>query len=557
MRHILRLIIIQRVLFRYRLDRIILASPLLRILRWFLLLLPWNWVRPPAALPVAECYRCALEELGPIFVKCGQLLSTRRDVLSEEFAEEFSKLQNRVPPFPGALARQIVEKAYECSLSEVFLEFDEVPLASASIAQVHAAKLLDGRECIVKVVRPDIEISIRRDMNLICFVAKQIERYYPEGRILRFTRVVKELEKTLLNELDIKREAANASQLRRNFQDEPRYYVPEINWELTRENVLVMERVSGIPMNDIDALKRAKVDLVWLAEFSSQIFFTQVFRDNYFHADMHPGNVFVRPARDGKPSQMAVVDFGIMSSLTEFDQRYLAENFMAFLNRDYQRVAELHLESGWVPTDTRPDELEFAVRTVCEPLVDRPVREISFGELLRRLFNIAQHFHVEIMPQLILLQKTIINVEGIGRQLDPELDIWRTARPQLEIWMKQRTGLRSLLKSAAVNFPHWGDRIPQLPSKIIDLVERLRDGKIEMVFKSEDVHKLRQELRFYYRRAICAILGAALLLCAALIYGIANDSLPTLFGAPIISLFGGALGVVLFVAALKDNDEEY
>ena len=555
MSHILRLFTIQRVLFRHRLDALIFASPLLRVLRWQLLLLPWNWhFRGTTDLPpLAVRFRCALEELGPIFVKCGQLLSTRRDLLPSEFSEEFSNLQNKVPPFPGVVACKIIERAYGQRLDSIFSHFDIAPLASASIAQVHAATLLDGRECIVKVIRPGIKELIRRDMSLIRFLARQLERYYPEGRSLHLIAVIQELEKTLLHELDIKREAANASQLRRNFRDEPRYHVPAVYWNLIRDKVLVMERVSGIPINDIAALQRAGVDLSWLAEFISQIFFTQVFRDNYFHADMHPGNVFVQPASAGQTSRVAVVDFGVMSSLTEFDKRYLAENFTAFLNHDYQRVAALHIESAWVPSGTRLDELEFAVRTVCEPLLDQPMSEISFGEVLRRLFTIAQSFNVEIMPQLILLQKTLLYVEGISRQLDPNMDIWQAAKPQLEYWMKRRTRLMDLLKQSLANFPHWGDRVPQLPTRLIDLLERFLDGKGEMVFKSDDMCGIRRELRIYYRRAICAIFGATLLISAAVLYGFPREGALMVEGTPFLASCAAILGGLCFLAAARSE----
>ena len=355
-------------------------------------------------------------------------------------------------------------------------------------------------------------------MNLLHLLAEKAEKYYRKGKSLRFTGVVTEFEKTLLNELDLQREAANASQLRRNFLDEERYYVPEINWELTRRNVLAMERVTGISVRDIDALKAAGVDLKWLAEYGVEVFFTQVFRDNFFHADMHPGNIFVGPAEAGKPSVVKVIDFGIMCSLTEFDQRYLADNFIAFLNRNYHRVAALHIESGWVPKGTRMDELESAIRTVCEPLLDRPMREISFGELLQRLIQIARRFNVEIMPQLIMLQKTIINIEGIGRQLYPELDLWKTARPQLERWMDERIGTKGLIKAAKYNIPKLIDRLPDLPNKMIDLVDRINDGKIEMENKSEEIHHLRREMKIYNRSTVMAVVGSGFLLSSSIIY---------------------------------------
>ncbi len=549
MGQIFRLLAIQRVLIKYRLDEIIFATHLFRSIRPLQYLMPWNWLSKND-VPRAVRFRRALEELGPIYVKLGQILSTRRDFLPEDIAKEFAKLQDRVPPFPGDIARKIIEKAYGCKLEDVFLEFDEVPLASASIAQVHAAKLKDGREYIVKVIRPHVEKRIKRDLALIYFLAKQAERYYPEGRSLGFTGLVKELEKTLAYELDMKREAANASQLRRNFSDEAQYYVPEVHWKLTKKNVLVIERVWGISINDIDSLQQAGIDLKWLAEFGVEIFFTQVFRDNFFHADMHPGNIFVTKPEKGEAAKITVVDFGIMSSLTEFDQRYLAENFLAFLDRDYQRVAQLHIESGWVPAETRLDELEFAVRTVCEPLLDRPIREILFGELLGRLFRIAKSFNIEIMPQLILLQKTIINIEGIGRQLYPELDLWQTARPQMEGWMSQRTGIKKLAKGAVKNIPNWIVRVPGLPNKAIDLVEKLLNGKIELENKSREMKHLREEMRAGNRRTTLAIIGSGLLISAAIIYGLENYSPAMISGIPVITWVAGIFGIYLILVSI-------
>ena len=489
-----RLLAIQRILIRHGLDEIIFATHLFRPVRFLFHLLPWNWFGRRTYAPRAQRLRIALEELGPVFVKLGQLLSTRRDMLPEDIADEFAKLQDKVPPFPGAAARRIVERELGRPVSDLFREFNETPLASASIAQVHAATLKDGRNMIVKVVRPGIEKIIQRDLGLMHFLARQAERYSDDGRKLRPTNVVSELHKTLVNELDLMREAANASQLRRNFEQSDTLYVPAVEWPFTTGNVMVMERITGIPVSDVAGLRVAGIDFKWLAEAGVEIFFTQVFRDSFFHADMHPGNIFVRKPEPGKPPRVMLVDFGIMSSLSEFDQRYLAENFLAFLNRDYQRVAELHVESGWVPAGTRVDEFEFAIRTVCEPLFDRSLHEISFGVMLLRLFQTARHFGMEIMPQLLLLQKTLVNIEGLGRQLYPEIDIWRTARPLMERWVKERVGLRGLIKGTRENLPRWLDRLPELPNKVIDLLERLRDGRIQVRSKSEDSEQLRREV---------------------------------------------------------------
>ena len=511
-----RLITIQKTLIHYGLDEIVLASSGSRPVRILFYLFPWHWFGRKRG-PRAERLRCALEDLGPIFIKLGQILSTRRDFLPEDISQEFSKLQDKVPPFPGKEARRIIEDAFEKKIDEIFLEFDETPLASASIAQVHAAKMKDGREMIIKVVRPDVEEIIRRDLGLMYFLADKVERYTEDGRRLGPVNVIAEFEKTLLGELDLMREAANASQLRRNFADSDKLYVPEVCWDLTHKNVMVMERISGIAVNDIESLKAAGVDLKWLAEAGIEIFFTEVLRDSFFHADMHPGNIFVSRPEPGKPAKIMLVDFGIMSSLSEFDQRYLAENFMAFLDRDYQRVAELHVESGWVPAGTRIDEFEFAIRTVCEPLFDRSLREISFGTMLLRLFQTARQFGMVIMPQLLLLQKTLVNIEGLGRQLYPELDIWKTARPLFEYWMHDRLGVRGLAKGLKENLPRWLDRLPDLPNKTIDIIERLRDGKIKVELKAPELEKIRTEIRQTTQRLVLATIGSAFIICAAVI----------------------------------------
>jgi len=544
MEQILRLLAIQRVLIKYGLDEFIFATHLFRPVRFLFYIFPWNWFGRKKA-PRAQRMRLMLEELGPIYVKLGQILSTRRDLIPEDIANEFAKLQDAVAPFSGKVARKIIEDTYECDLNEVFLEFDETPLASASVAQVHRATLKDGRDFIIKVIRPDIETLIRKDLNLLHLLAEKGERYYRKGKSLRFTGVVTEFEKTLLNELDLQREAANASQLRRNFEKEDRYYVPEINWELTRRNVLAMERVTGVSVRDTDELEAAGVDLKWLAEYGVEIFFTQVFRDNFFHADMHPGNIFVGPAEAGKSAMVKVIDFGIMCSLTEFDQRYLADNFIAFLNRNYHRVAALHIESGWVPKGTRLDELESAIRTVCEPLLVRPMPQISFGELLQRLIQIARRFNVEIMPQLIMLQKTIINIEGIGRQLYPELDLWKTARPQLERWMDERIGAKGLLKGVKLNIPKLIDRLPDLPNRALDVLDQIHDGKIEMENKSEEIHHLRQEMKVYNRSTVMAVVGSGFLLSSSIIYALDNTTHGVFASVPIVSWLLGFSGMML------------
>ena len=544
MEQVLRLLAIQRVLIKYGFDEFIFAMHLFRPVRFLFYVFPWNWFGKKKGSR-AKRMRLMLEELGPIYVKLGQILSTRRDLVPEDIANEFAMLQDAVAPFSGKVACQIIEDAYECNIREVFLDFDETPLASASVAQVHRATLKDGRDFIVKVIRPGIEILIRKDLKLLHLLAEKGEKYYRKGKSLRFTGVIAEFEKTLLNELDLQREAANASQLRRNFDKEDRYYVPEINWALTRRNVLVMERVTGISVRDVDKLKTAGVDLKWLAEYGVEIFFTQVFRDNFFHADMHPGNIFVGPPEGTIPSKVKVIDFGIMCSLTEFDQRYLADNFIAFLNRNYNRVAALHIESGWVPKGTRLDELESAIRTVCEPLLVRPMNEISFGELLQRLIQIARRFNVEIMPQLIMLQKTIINIEGIGRQLYPELDLWKTARPQLERFMEKRIGMKGLLKGVKLNIPKLIDRFPDIPNRALDVLDQLYEGRIEMENKSKELNHLRKEMKIYSRSTVLAVVGSGFLLSSAIIYGLDNTTHGVFASVPIVSWLLGYSGMML------------
>ncbi len=548
---LLRLLTIQRILIRHGLDEIILATHLFRPVRFLLYLLPWNWFRSKHE-PAAIRLRRVLEELGPVFVKLGQLLSTRRDFLTEDIATEFEKLQDSVAPFPGNEARRIIEQAYGKNLDDVFLEFNETPLASASIAQVHTAKLKDGREVIIKVVRPGIEKIIKRDLGILHFLARQAENYSLDGRKLRPTNVVAEFEKTLMNELDLMREAANASQLRRNFTGSKMLYVPQVEWDYTRKNVMVMERITGIPVNNVDELNRAGIDLKWLAEAGVETFFTMVFRDSFFHADMHPGNIFISPPAPDQPARFMLIDFGIMSSLSEYDQRYLAENFLAFLDKDYQRVAELHVESGWVPPETRVDEFEFAIRAVCEPLFDRPLREISFGMLLLRLFQTARKFNMVIMPQLLLLQKTLVNIEGLGRQLYPDLNLWDAARPPMQRWLSDRVGLKGLYKGTRENLPRWIDRLPELPNKAVDIIERLRDGKIKVQWTSTEIEQLRREVRQSSYRQVVAIAGSAFIIAAALIYGLDGYAPTMLWGAPIVSWFLGGAGTCLLILSLNE-----
>ncbi len=547
-----RLYAIQRVLLRHGADQLLFTTPLLRSLKYLLYLLPWNWFRRHEA-PRAERLRRVLEDLGPIFVKFGQILSTRRDLLPDDIAEELARLQDAVTPFPGAEARRIVERAYGRPVTEVFAQFDERPLASASIAQVHAAQLADGREVIVKVVRPGIRRVIERDIGLMRLVAGMAEKYWSHGRRLRPTGVVAEFERTILDELDLLREAANASQLRRNFRDSDRIYVAEIHWELTRRDVLVMERISGIRIDDVEALRAAGVDLAQLAQDGVQIFFTQVFRDHFFHADMHPGNLFVRPGHGGQPSCYLPVDFGIMGSLSEFDQSYLAENFRAFLRRDYRRVAALHVESGWVPKDTRVDEFEFAIRSVCEPMFDRPIRQISFGQLLLRLFQTAQRFHMVILPQLLLLQKTLVNIEGIARRLHPELDLWQAARAPLEQWMRHRIGPRALLHATREEMPKWVERLPELPAQLLQMLDKARGGELELQMRSRELRALHLDLRRGIRRVALAVVASGCIVAAAVLLGLDGYSPVMLASVPLGVWVLGGIALVLLAAVLRER----
>lgn len=550
---VLRLLHINRVLVRHGLDEIVLATHLFRPIGFLRHVLPWNWVRrQELRLSRGERIRLALEDLGPIFVKFGQMLSTRRDLMPDDIALELAKLQDRVPPFPSAQAQAIIEKAYGQPLKAVFAEFSAQPLASASIAQVHAARLLNGREVVVKVLRPAIERVIRRDVELLYIVASLAQRYWKEGRRLRPVEVVSEYEKTIFDELDLVREAANASQLRHNFQDSPILYVPEVFWSETRRNVLVMERIHGVPVGDIAQLQRRGVDMKKLSERGVVIFFTQVFRDSFFHADMHPGNIFVNAEHPDDPRYIAV-DFGIIGTLSPTDQHYLAENFLAFFHRDYRRVAELHIESGWVPAETRVDEFESAIRTVSEPIFDRPLKDISFGGFLLTLFQTARRFNMEVQPQLVLLQKTLLNIEGLGRQLDPDLDLWKTAKPFLENWMRDRVGPRAVLKRIKYYIPRWADQTPDLPNLIYGLLKQANAGDLTVRLQRQELEQLRRDLRRASRRNFHAAVGAALLVSAALIIGFDAQQGANLWPASLLSWLLGGIGVGLLFSAWPEQ----
>ncbi|HQT05464.1 MAG TPA: ubiquinone biosynthesis regulatory protein kinase UbiB, partial [Thiotrichales bacterium] len=454
-----RLLFIHRTLHKYKLDQQLLAeSPVafLLPLQW---LAPWTW-QSRFDGERGEAIRLALETLGPIFIKFGQALSTRLDLLPHDIAQELIKLQDKVPPFDSEQAMKLIESQLGKPISELYRHFDAAPLASASIAQVHTAQLYDGTDVVVKVVRPDILPVIKLDTGILRTLARITETLIPFTRRLHPVEVVAEFEKTILDELDLMREAANAALLKRNFDQSPLLYVPEIYWSHTATQVMTMERIFGSPVSDVDALRAQGVSIEKLSENGVIIFFTQVFKHNFFHADMHPGNIFVLP--DGR---YAAIDFGIMGTLTPEDQRYLAENFLAFFNRDYWRVAQLHIDSNWVGADTRVNELEAAIRSVCEPIFDRPLKDISFGLVLLRLFQVARRFKMEVQPQLVLLQKTLLNIEGLGRQLNDELDLWKTAKPFLQEWMNERLGPKGFVRGVKEQLPFLMENLPQLPAQ--------------------------------------------------------------------------------------------
>ncbi|MFM9801473.1 ubiquinone biosynthesis regulatory protein kinase UbiB [Aeromonas dhakensis] len=438
--------------------------------------------------------RLAFEALGPIFIKFGQMLSTRRDLLPPDIAEELALLQDRVPPFCGQAARRQIEASLGCTIETLFDDFDETPLASASIAQVHTARLKENdREIVIKVIRPDIEPVIEADLRLMQALARLVARFVPQSGRLRPIEVVEEYRKTILDELNLMREAANAIQLRRNFTGSEALYVPEVFTEYCREQVLVMERIYGIPVSDIAALEANGTNMKLLAERGVEVFFTQVFRDSFFHADMHPGNIFVSYEHPENPLWIGI-DCGIVGTLNREDKRYLAENFLAFFNRDYRRVAELHVESGWVPPDTKVDEFEFAIRTVLEPIFEKPLSEISFGHVLLNLFNTARRFNMQVQPQLVLLQKTLLYVEGLGRQLYPQLDLWQTAKPYLENWMYQQVGPKAVWTAIKEKAPFWAEKLPELPELVYETLRQTRHQQhhFDQMFAEFRRHSRRQ-----------------------------------------------------------------
>jgi len=537
LRVVARLLQIQRVLVRHGLDEMILAAHLFRPLRFAFYLSPATWFERRKGGSRGERIRLALEELGPIFVKFGQALSTRRDLLPADVADELEKLQDRVPPFPGTEARAIVEAAYRRPVTEVFAEFDENPLAAASVAQVHAARLRSGEEVVVKVIRPGVRALIERDLEVLHVLAGLVLDYSSEGHRLRPTEVVSEYEKTIMDELDLMREAANAAQLARNFEGSELLHVPVVYWDYCRPQAMVMERIRGVLISDMEGLRAAGANIRRLAENGVTIFFTQVLRHNFFHADMHPGNIFVQ-LEDPEHPKYCAVDFGIMGTLTARDQHYLAENFLAFFDRDYHRVAQLHVDSGWVPADTRVDELETAVRTVCEPIFNKPLSEISFGQVLVRLFEVARRFQMTVQPQLILLQKTLLQIEGLGRQLYPELDLWKTAQPVLKDWAGDRLSGRNLAEQLRRQLPDLSEALRMLPQVLQLAVQRASAGDFRIRVEQAGLEELRREVRAGARRRDATVVGAVTLLGGLVWLAVAMNPWPgiVLCGAGLLAV---------------------
>jgi ubiquinone biosynthesis protein len=538
----LRSFTILRIIARYRLQEFLPQEHLPFGARGLLALFPWFLF--PACQPALNRgvrLRLALEELGPVFVKFGQLLSTRPDLIPPDLAVELSKLQDKVPSFDKQLFVAIVEASLGDKVENIFAEFDREPLASASVAQVHAAKLKNGRDVIVKVIRPGIEKVIEQDVALMLLLAKLIERLLPDGKRLRPVEVVEDYRITILDELNLQREAANASQLRRNFEHSTMLYVPEVFWDYCRNDVMVMERIYGIPVSDIAALKKQNTNIKLLAERGVEIFFTQVFKHNFFHADMHPGNIFVSFENPSAPKYIAV-DIAIVGSLSREDQHYLARNLLAIFNRDYRQVAELHIECGWVPAHTRVADFEAAIRMVCEPIFEKPLGEISYGQILVNLFRTARRFEMEVQPSLVLLQKTLLNIEGLGRQLYPELDLWSTAKPFMEQWMRDRFHPKTLLDELRRYGPEWAEKFPQVPDLLFQAADQIRHlDRILPELEEANRRHTQQLARPHYERwlGVAALLGAGVLA--------APQFLPALAQLPVASLVLGGIGLYVLL----------
>ncbi len=532
---------IYSIISKHRLDQAIDLSKLPWYARYLLLLGPHRFYAIPN-MPLEARARFALEDLGPIFVKFGQALSTRRDLLPLNVADELAKLQDKVTPFDGDIAQNIIETELGQSTSEVFTAFNKTPLASASIAQVHEATLPNGKEVIVKVVRPGIQGLITQDISLLYSIANFAQKYISDSRRLKPVELVKEYEITILDELDMQREAANTSQLRRNFLNSNLLYVPEIYFDYTRTSLLVMEKIHGIPISDNAAMKQAGINMKALAERGVEIFFTQVFRDNFFHADMHPGNIFVSYENPETPQYIGI-DCAIIGSLTDFDRYYLACNLLSIFRQDYAEVAKLHIESGWVPAHTRAADFEGAIRSACEPIFEKPISEIGFAQILLYLFKVARRFEMEVQPSLVLLQKTLLNIEGLGRELYPQLNLWDTAMPFLETWMNERYSPSSMLKQMRKKAPYWLEQLPQIPDLLLHNLQYLAHKRLENTDNTQQALLKEAETRYKQRRN--KWLG-----CGILILGVAasqTELLVDLMNQPLFNVGLIVTGLVILL----------
>ncbi|MEP4486100.1 MAG: ubiquinone biosynthesis regulatory protein kinase UbiB [Halioglobus sp.] len=540
---------ILRTVGRYRLDEFIDVDGLRPSARWALRLSPWRlWPVPSGSR--GERLRLTLEELGPVFIKFGQLLSTRRDLLPEDIADELARLQDDVPPFCEDLSIELIEQGLGKPIDQLFAHFERTPMASASVAQVHAAKLHEGHDVVVKVVRPDIEPVIRQDIALLYTLARLVEKLLPDGKRLRPVEVVADYETTILDELDLGREAANASQLRRNFEGSKLVYVPNVYWDYTCRTVFTMERISGVPVTDLDTLRSSGTDLKLLAERGVEIFFTQVFRDSFFHADMHPGNIFVDITDPADPGYIAI-DCAIVGSLSDADQYYLARNLLGVFRRDYREVAQLHVECGWVPPDTRVQDFESAMRAVCEPVFERPLSEISFGHLLIYLFQTARRFNMEVQPSMVLLQKTLLNIEGLGRQLYPQLNLWDTAQPFLENWVTERYSPQNILKRLQRHAPSWLEQLPQVPDAVLDNLQSARERELQFQAQQNQQEEQRKQRSIIDRRRKRSVLAAVACVFAALM-ALPNGTALVTQIPPISWLLGAAAVALLWPGSSGD-----
>lgn len=510
----MRLIRITRILWvfiKHRLDRLLPDDLMLPM--WVkLFLVPFKLVPVPREA-AAVSLRLTFEQLGPVFIKFGQILSTRKDIFTLELSIELEKLQDQIPPFDSSMAVRIIEQNIGQTIPEVFSSFEETPLASASVAQVHAATLHSGEEVVVKVIRPGVEATIKQDLDVMFLLARLLERLWQDGERLHPVEIVKDYEQTILNELNLQLEASNTARLRRNWLHSGKLYVPEVFSDYSSRNVMVMERIHGVTASDVETLKANKVNLRKLAHLGVEIFFTQVFEDNFFHADMHPGNVFVDITDPENPTYIAL-DCAIIGSLTENDKSYLAKNLLAFFHQDYHEVARLHVSSGWVPKDTNIEEFEAVIRGVCEPIFQKPIKDISFGKVLVSLFQTARQFNMEVQPQLILLQKTLLNIEGLGRQIYDELDLWETAAPFMERWMSNRLSLGNLLKSIGKNAPRWLEQLPEIPDLAFSAFKELKQLGENTRLQTKVLVNLEQELARQSRRSRYQRFGGLALIAA-------------------------------------------